>query len=160
MGVGYDLHRLQSGRKMVLGGVIVPADKGPIGHSDGDVVLHAIIDSILGAAALGDIGGMFPDTDPAIEGIASLEMLRLAVELIQSRGWEVGNIDVTLILESPKISPFVEAMRDTIAAALGVRPEAVSVKAKTSEGLGEIGRGEAAACHAVALLQATAGRAR
>lgn len=139
---------------MALGGVAVPADKGPAGHSDGDVVLHAIIDSILGAAALGDIGMMFPDTDPAIEGIASLKMLRLAVERVQSRGWAVGNIDVTLILESPKIAPFVKTMRNTIAAALGIEPGAVSVKAKTSEGIGEIGQGKAVACHAVALLRA------
>ncbi len=144
---------------MVLAGVTVPADKGPLGHSDGDVVLHAIIDSILGAAALGDIGTMFPDTDPTIEGIASLEMLRHAVERLQNEGWAVGNIDVTLILESPRISPFVKAMRRAIAAALEIGPEAVSVKAKTSEGLGEIGRGEAVACHAVALLR-TAGRGR
>ena len=144
---------------MVLAGITVPADKGPLGHSDGDVVLHAIIDSILGAAALGDIGTMFPDTDPTIEGIASLEMLRHAVERLQNEGWVVGNIDVTLILESPRISPFVKAMRRAIAAALEIGPEAVSVKAKTSEGLGEIGRGEAVACHAVALLR-TDGRGR
>ena len=144
---------------MALGGVTVPADRGPVGHSDGDVVLHAIIDSILGAAALGDIGAMFPDTDPAIEGIASLEMLRHAVERVQNEGWAVGNVDVTLILERPRVSPFVKAMRDTIAAAMEIGPEAVSVKAKTSEGVGEIGRGEAVACHAVALLRAV-GRER
>ena len=142
---------------MALGGVTVPADRGPVGHSDGDVVLHAIIDSILGAAALGDIGAMFPDTDPAIEGIASLEMLRHAVERVQNEGWAVGNVDVTLILERPRVSPFVKAMRDTIAAAMEIGPEAVSVKAKTSEGVGEIGRGEAVACHAVALLRAVGG---
>ena len=144
---------------MVLAGVTVAADKGPIGHSDGDVALHAIIDSILGAAALGDIGAMFPDTDPNIQGIASLEMLRRAIERVQNEGWAVGNVDGTLVLESPRISPFVKAMRRAIAAALGIGPEAVSVKAKTGEGLGEIGRGEAVACHAVALLRA-AGRGR
>ena len=154
VGLGYDVHRLQSGRKMMLAGVSIPSEQGPIGHSDGDVVLHAIIDSILGAAVLGDIGTMFPDTDAGLKGIASGKMLNTAMKQVRNLGWAVNNLDVNVIIERPRISPFIAAMRDTIAVALGVDSSAVSVKAKTNEGLGEIGRGEAVACQAVVLLEA------
>jgi 2-C-methyl-D-erythritol 2,4-cyclodiphosphate synthase len=143
---------------MVLAGVLIPTENGPVGHSDGDVVLHAVIDSILGAAALGDIGTMFPDTDPNLKGIASGKMLKAAIDRVRNQGWGVMNLDVTVILERPKVSPFIAAMREAIADTLGVESGAVSVKAKSNEGLGEIGRGEAVACHAVVLLE-TAGRA-
>ena len=153
VGLGYDVHRLQTGCEMLLGGVAVPAECSAVGHSDGDVVLHAVIDSILGAAGLGDIGTMFPDTDPSIRGIASGLMLKAVMNQVRNRGWGVVNLDVVLILEEPRISPFIAAIRSTIAAELGVSDEVVSVKGKTNEGLGEVGNGEAVACHAVVLLE-------
>jgi 2-C-methyl-D-erythritol 2,4-cyclodiphosphate synthase len=138
---------------MVLGGVSVPAESGPIGHSDGDVVLHAVIDSILGAAVLGDIGTMFPDTDASLKGIASGKMLKAAMDRVRNEGWTIQNLDVIVILERPKISPFIASMKDAIAVALGVESGAVSVKGKSNEGFGEIGKGEAVACHVVVLLE-------
>jgi 2-C-methyl-D-erythritol 4-phosphate cytidylyltransferase/2-C-methyl-D-erythritol 2,4-cyclodiphosphate synthase len=152
-GIGYDLHRLVEGRPLVLGGVTIPFDRGLAGHSDADAVCHAVTDAILGAAGAGDIGQHFPDTDPAWKGASSLDLLRRAVRLVAERGLGVGNVDATIILERPKLRPFVDAMRANIAAAVGVDVDRVSVKAKTNEGVGELGRGEAIAVHAIALVR-------
>jgi 2-C-methyl-D-erythritol 4-phosphate cytidylyltransferase / 2-C-methyl-D-erythritol 2,4-cyclodiphosphate synthase len=151
-GTGYDLHRLVPGRPLVLGGVTVASDRGALGHSDADVVCHAITDAILGAAGLGDIGRHFPDSDPHWKGASSLDLLARAVAMIRAEGAEVGNVDVTVILEAPKIRDHIQAMRSAIAGAIGVDAAQVSIKAKTNEGLDAIGRGEALAAHAIALL--------
>jgi 2-C-methyl-D-erythritol 4-phosphate cytidylyltransferase/2-C-methyl-D-erythritol 2,4-cyclodiphosphate synthase len=153
-GTGYDLHRLVPGRRLVLGGVQIPSPVGALGHSDADVVCHSVTDAILGALALGDIGRHFPDTDPRFKDADSLDLLARATGLVAERGYEVGNIDVTVILESPKIRDHVPAMRRTLAGALGVDEARVSVKGKTNEGVDAVGRGEAVAAHAVALLRA------
>jgi 2-C-methyl-D-erythritol 4-phosphate cytidylyltransferase/2-C-methyl-D-erythritol 2,4-cyclodiphosphate synthase len=152
-GIGYDLHRLVEGRPMILGGVIIPFERGPAGHSDGDAVCHAITDAILGAAAAGDIGRHFPDTDPRWKGASSIDLLRRAVAVIRDGGLAVGNVDVTVILERPKLVSYVDAMRANLADALAVSVDRVSVKGKTNEGVGELGRGEAVAVHAVALVR-------
>ena len=152
-GVGYDLHRLVEGRPLVLGGVTIPFERGLIGHSDADVVCHAVTDAILGAAGAGDIGRHFPDTDPRWKGASSLEMLRRAVALIRTGGLEVGNVDASILAERPKLAPYIDAMRANIADAAGISIERVSLKAKTNEGVDAIGRGEAMAVHAVALLR-------
>jgi 2-C-methyl-D-erythritol 4-phosphate cytidylyltransferase / 2-C-methyl-D-erythritol 2,4-cyclodiphosphate synthase len=152
-GVGYDLHRLVEGRPLVLGGVTIPFGRGLMGHSDADAVCHAIIDAILGAAAEGDIGRHFPDTDPAWHGASSIELLRLAAQLLRDRGLEVGNVDASVIAERPRLAPYVDAMRANVAGALGVSPACVSIKGKTNEGVGELGRGEAIAVHAIALVR-------
>ncbi|MBQ3123306.1 MAG: 2-C-methyl-D-erythritol 2,4-cyclodiphosphate synthase [Firmicutes bacterium] len=153
IGTGYDVHRLVPGRRLVLGGVEIEYEKGLLGHSDADVLLHAISDALLGAAALGDIGQHFPDSDPRYKGISSLKLLAHAGELLRSNGYEIGNIDATLIAERPKISPYKERMRNNIADALLIDPERVSVKATTEEGLGFTGRGEGIAAQAVCTLQ-------
>ena len=153
IGTGYDVHRLVPGRRLVLGGVEIEYEKGLLGHSDADVLLHAISDALLGAAALGDIGQHFPDSDPRYKGISSLKLLAHAGELLRSNGYEIGNIDATLIAERPKISPYKERMRKNIADALSIDPERVSVKATTEEGLGFTGRGEGIAAQAVCTLQ-------
>jgi 2-C-methyl-D-erythritol 2,4-cyclodiphosphate synthase len=153
-GTGYDLHRLVPGRPLILGGVTIPSDRGALGHSDADVVCHAVTDAILGAAALGDIGRHFPDTDARWKDADSIDLLRRVVQLVTDRGLMVGNVDVTVILETPKIRGHVDAMRDSLAAALGIAAERVSVKGKTNEGVDAIGRGEAIAAHAIALLRA------
>jgi 2-C-methyl-D-erythritol 4-phosphate cytidylyltransferase/2-C-methyl-D-erythritol 2,4-cyclodiphosphate synthase len=152
-GTGYDLHRLVPGRPLVLGGITIPFDRGPLGHSDGDVVCHSITDAILGALALGDIGGHFPDTDPAWKDASSLDLLRRAADLVSGAGYEVGNVDVTVVLEAPKIRPHVDAMRAAIAGTMGIAVEQVSIKGKTNEGVDAVGRGEAIAAHAVAQLR-------
>jgi 2-C-methyl-D-erythritol 2,4-cyclodiphosphate synthase len=152
VGIGYDIHRLVEGRKLILAGVEVPFEKGLLGHSDSDVLTHAICDALLGAAALGDIGTHFPDTDARYAGAASLDLLARVVELITGRGYRVGNVDAVVIAERPRLRPHVEAMRERLASALRVDPDSVSVKAKTGEGLGPVGRGEAIAAQAVALL--------
>lgn len=152
VGSGYDLHRLAEGRPLVLAGVTVPFDRGPFGHSDGDVLSHAIVDAIFGAAGAGDIGQHFPDTDPAWKGAAGLDLLRRAVTIVRDRGWEVANADATVILERPKLAPHIGAMRERLAATLGVSIDRVSVKAKTNEGVDAVGRGEAIAAHAIAVL--------
>lgn len=152
IGFGYDTHRLAEGRPMVLGGVIVPHPRGPVGHSDADAVCHAVTDALLGAAAAGDIGRHFPDTDPRWRDASSVELLGRVVALVRGRGLAVGNVDVVVIAERPKLAPHVPAMRARLAAVLGVDVERVSVKAKTAEGLGAVGRGEAVEVHAVALL--------
>lgn len=152
-GVGYDLHRLVLGRPLVLGGVTIPFERGLAGHSDADVVCHAVTDAILGAAGVGDIGRHFPDTDSRWKGASSLDMLSRAVGLIRAEGFEVGNVDASILAERPKLGPYIDAMRANIAAALGVSIERVSLKAKTNEGVDAVGRGEAMAVHAVALLR-------
>jgi 2-C-methyl-D-erythritol 4-phosphate cytidylyltransferase/2-C-methyl-D-erythritol 2,4-cyclodiphosphate synthase len=152
-GTGYDLHRLVPGRPLVLGGITIPFELGAIGHSDADVVCHAITDAVLGALALGDIGMHFPDTDPKWKDASSLELLAHAVSLVKGMGYQVGNVDVTIVLERPKIRGYVDAMRRAIANAVGVAAEQVSIKGKTNEGVDAVGRGEAIAAHAVALLR-------
>lgn len=152
VGQGYDVHRLVDGRKMILGGVEIPFEKGIMGHSDADVLLHAICDAMLGALALGDIGLHFPDTDISFKDISSMSLLSKTNLLIQSRGFSVINIDSTIILQKPKIAPYVEHMKQNVAEVLGVSSDAVSIKATTSEGLGFVGTGEGIVAHAVALL--------
>ena len=152
IGTGYDIHRLVEGRRLVLGGVEVPFEKGLLGHSDSDVLTHAITDALLGAAALGDIGTHFPDTDPRYGGASSLDLLARVVELIEERGFRVANVDAVILAERPKLAPHILAMREKLASVLKIEIERVSVKAKTNEGLEAIGRGEAMAAHAVALL--------
>ena len=152
-GTGYDLHRLVEGRPLILGGVTVPSDRGALGHSDADVVCHAATDAILGAVGLGDIGRHFPDTDPRWKDADSLVLLRAAARMLRDHGYEVGNLDVTVILERPKIKDAVEPMRTRLAEALGIDRDRVSVKGKTNEGVDAVGRGEAVAAHAVALVR-------
>jgi 2-C-methyl-D-erythritol 2,4-cyclodiphosphate synthase len=152
IGIGYDIHRLVEGRKLILGGVEVPFEKGLFGHSDADVLTHAICDALLGAAALGDIGSHFPDTDPRFAGASSLDLLAHVVELITERGYKIANLDSTVMAERPKLKPHVQAIRESLAAVLRVEIEQVSVKAKTSEGLESVGRNEAMAAQAVVLI--------
>ncbi len=152
VGQGYDVHALTPGRKLILGGVHVPHHQGLLGHSDADALLHAITDAILGGAGLGDIGGMFPDTGSQWEGADSRTLLRAAMAAVRAAGWQVGNIDATVIAQAPRIAPHVAAMRANIAADLGIAAEAVNVKGKTNERLGFEGRGEGIAAHAVVML--------
>jgi len=154
-GTGYDLHRLVEGRPLIIGGVTVPAERGALGHSDADVACHAATDAILGAACLGDIGRHFPDSDPRWKGASSIDLLSRAAALVRDRGFEIGNVDVTVVLERPKIKNHIDAMRAAMAAALGIAIDRVSVKGKTNEGVDAIGRGEAIAAHAVAQIRAT-----
>lgn len=155
IGHGYDLHALADGRRLVLGGVEIAHDRGPIAHSDGDVLLHALADALLGAAALGDIGQHFPDNDAAYAGADSRLLLRQVVALVRAAGYTVANVDVTVLAQRPKLAPHRDAMRANIAADLGLDIGAVSVKATTTEGLGPVGRQEAIAAHAVCLLRIT-----
>lgn len=151
-GIGYDSHRFAPGGPMVLGGIDIPSDVHLHGHSDGDAIAHAITDAILGAAALGDIGAMFSDKDPANAGRNSIEMLRYAVERLHAAGWRVHQLDVVVIAETPKIAPYREAMRGVIATATDLPIEDVSIKGKTNEGMGFVGRGEGIACIATATV--------
>lgn len=160
IGTGYDLHRLVEGRPLILGGVRIPFDRGLDGHSDADIVCHAVTDAVLGAAAAGDIGRLFPDTEAAWKDADSVALLRQAVAVVHAAGYRVGNVDVTVIAQRPKLLPHVGAMRRSLADALGVSEAAVSVKAKTNEGVDSMGRLESMACHAVALLLAAPGAAR
>ena len=153
IGHGYDVHRLVAGRAFILGGVEIPFDKGLLGHSDADVLAHAISDSLLGAAALGDIGGMFPDTDERYRGADSLLLMRQVVDAVAAAGYRIANIDATVICQAPKLKPHIPAMRERIAAACGIAADQVSVKATTEEGLGFSGTGEGVAAHAVCLLE-------
>ena len=153
IGQGYDVHRLVEGRKCIIGGVEIPYEKGLLGHSDADVLLHAIMDALLGAAALGDIGKHFPDTDPAYEGADSLELLRLTGEKLRDAGYRTVNVDATVIAQRPKMAPYIDVMRKNIADALEADIEKISVKATTEEGLGFTGRGEGIASMAIALLE-------
>ena len=152
IGYGFDVHRLASGRKLILGGEEIPFAKGLLGHSDADVLLHAIADSLLGAAALGDIGRHFPDTDMKFKDISSIKILEHVVALIRQEGMEIVNIDSTIVLQAPKISLYVDTMRKNIADALNVKMNQVSIKATTNEGLGFIGAGDGAVAYAIALL--------
>ena len=153
IGHGYDVHRLTEGRKLILGGVEVPHTLGLLGHSDADVLAHAVMDALLGAAALGDIGRHFPDTDPAYAGADSLALLDRVVALLAEKGWRVGNVDATILAQKPKLAPYIPQMRDNLAARLGVPPDQVNVKATTEEGLGFTGAEEGIAAHAVCLLE-------
>jgi len=152
VGQGYDVHALVEGRELVIGGVRIPHTHGLMGHSDADVLLHAVTDAVLGAAALGDIGRHFPDTDPHYAGADSRVLLRAAMEKVAQAGWKVVNVDATVHAQAPKIGPHAAAMAANIAADLGVAPACVNVKAKTNEGLGHLGRGEGIAATVVALL--------
>lgn len=160
VGTGYDLHRLVDGRALVLAGVAVPFERGPHGHSDGDVICHALVDAILGAAGAGDIGRHFPDTDPAWKGAAGLDLLARGVAIVGALGWSVANADVTVILERPKLAPHIADIRERLSSVLGVAIDRVSVKGKTNEGVDAVGRGEAIAAHAVAVLAPATGAAR
>jgi 2-C-methyl-D-erythritol 4-phosphate cytidylyltransferase/2-C-methyl-D-erythritol 2,4-cyclodiphosphate synthase len=153
IGAGYDLHRLVDGRPLIVGGVTLASDRGALAHSDGDVACHAATDAILGAAGLGDIGRHFPDTDPQWKGADSIALLAAAARLVRDAGFETANLDITVILERPKIKDAIDAMRARLAGALGIDPARVSVKGKTNEGVDAVGRGEAIAAHAVALLR-------
>jgi len=153
IGTGYDIHRLTKGRAMVLGGVEIPYSKGPLGHSDGDVLLHAVSDAVLGALSRGDIGMMFPDTDPAYKDISSLELLKKVCFVMEEDGYTLGNMDCNVILEEPKLGPYKDKMRQAIAKIFNVPLEKVSVKAKTAEGLGDIGKKEAVAAYVSVLLE-------
>ena len=153
IGHGYDVHRLVEGRKLILGGVEIPYEKGLLGHSDADVLLHAVTDALLGAAALGDIGRHFPDTDPRYKGIDSRILLRHAVGLVREKGWRVENVDATVIAQKPKLAPYIDRMKENIAEDLGIAPDQVNVKATTEERLGFTGREEGIAAHAVCLIE-------
>ena len=153
IGHGYDVHRLVEGRKLILGGVEIPFEKGLLGHSDADVLAHAVMDALLGAAALRDIGKLFPDSDPAYEGADSLALLRRVVQVLDENGYRIGNVDATVLAQRPKLAPHIPLMREKLAAAMGVDPGQVSVKATTEEGLGFTGAGEGIAAHAVALIE-------
>ena len=153
IGHGYDVHRLVEGRDLILGGVKIDYEKGLLGHSDADVLLHAVSDALLGAAGLGDIGRHFPDTDPQYKGADSLVLLREVYRKISEKGFRVGNIDVTMIAQKPKLKDYIPQMQENIAAAVGVTPDRVNVKATTEEKLGFTGSGEGISCHAVCLLE-------
>ncbi len=155
IGNGYDIHRLVAGRPLILGGITVPHSLGLLGHSDADVLTHAIMDALLGALALGDIGHYFPPTDPQWAGADSIELLHQVHSLIRARGWQVGNLDTVVVAEQPKLKPHLSAIRDRLSASLDLKPEQVSVKATTNEGLGPEGRQEGIAAYAVALLVRT-----
>lgn len=152
IGHGYDVHRLVAERPLVLGGVTVPYEKGLLGHSDADVITHAIMDALLGAAALGDIGKLFPDSDPAYAGADSVALLRRVAALLQEKGYGIGNVDGTIVAQSPKLAPYIGEMRQRLAAAMDVDVSCVSLKATTEEHLGFTGSGEGMAAHAVALI--------
>lgn len=152
VGIGYDVHRLISGRRLIIGGVEIPYEKGLLGHSDADVLLHAIMDALLGAAALGDIGKHFPDTDPAYEGISSMKLLEKVREILEERFFLIENVDAVIVAQAPKMRPYIDEMRANIARALGMMPEQVSVKATTEEGLGFTGSGEGISAQAVCML--------
>jgi 2-C-methyl-D-erythritol 2,4-cyclodiphosphate synthase len=153
IGIGFDIHRLAVGGGVVLGGVTIPSDKKLVGHSDGDALTHAIIDALLGAASLGDIGEHFPDTDPEYKDACSIDLLERVVEEVRAAGYAIGNVDAVVIAETPRLSGFRDAIRDTLAAALGIEPGQVSVKGKTAERLGPIGSGDALCAQAVALIE-------
>ena len=152
IGMGYDVHRLTEDRKLIMGGVDIPYEKGLLGHSDADVLVHAIMDALLGASALGDIGKHFPDTDPAYKGISSIKLLKHVGELLKSNGFVIGNIDSTIIAQIPKMAPHIMRMRENIAAALNIDLNQINVKATTEEGLGFTGSGEGISSQAICLL--------
>jgi 2-C-methyl-D-erythritol 2,4-cyclodiphosphate synthase len=154
IGTGYDIHRLVEGRRLVLGGIEIPFEKGLLGHSDSDVLTHAVCDALLGAASLGDIGRHFPDSDPRFRDASSLDLLARVAVLVADAGFRAANLDATILADRPRLAPFIDHMRERLASALGIDVARVSVKAKTGEGLDAVGRGEAMAAHAVALLEA------
>ncbi len=154
IGHGYDVHRLVAGRKLILGGVEIPFEKGLDGHSDADVLTHAVMDALLGAAALGDIGKLFPDTDDRYLGTDSIELLKSVHAVLAQNGWQLGNLDATVIAQRPKLAPYIDRMRQQIAAALGADISTVSIKATTEEHLGFTGDGSGIAAHAVCLIEA------
>ena len=154
IGHGYDAHRLVSGRALILGGVSIPHDRGLLAHSDGDALIHAICDALLGAAALGDIGKFFPDTQPEWKGVDSRVLLREVVAMLARKGFRIANVDATIVAQRPKLAPYFAAMRENLAADLKVTVDAVNVKGTTTEGMGFVGREEGIAAHAVALLRA------
>ena len=153
VGHGYDVHRLVEGRALILGGVTVPFDRGLLGHSDADVLTHAVMDALLGAAALGDIGKLFPDSDAAYAGADSIVLLERVTALLREHGWQVGNVDATVVAQMPKLAPYIPDMRRRLAEAMGLDVDCVSVKATTEERLGFTGSGEGMAAHAVALIE-------
>lgn len=153
VGHGYDVHRLVEGRALILGGVTVPFDRGLLGHSDADVLTHAVMDALLGAAALGDIGKLFPDSDAAYAGADSIALLERVTALLREHGWQVGNVDATVVAQAPKLAPYIPDMRRHLAEAMGLDVDCVSVKATTEERLGFTGSGEGMAAHAVALIE-------
>ena len=153
VGHGYDVHRLVEGRALILGGVTVPFDRGLLGHSDADVLTHAVMDALLGAAALGDIGQLFPDSDAAYAGADSIVLLRRVTALLREHGWQVGNVDATVVAQTPRLAPYIPDMRRRLAEAMGLDVDCVSVKATTEERLGFTGSGEGMAAHAVALIE-------
>ena len=153
VGHGYEVHRLGEGRALILGGVTVPFDRGLLGHSDADVLTHAVMDALLGAAALGDIGKLFPDSDAAYAGADSIALLRRVTALLREHGWQVGNVDATVVAQAPKLAPYIPEMRRRLAEAMGLDVDCVSVKATTEERLGFTGSGEGMAAHAVALIE-------
>ena len=153
VGHGYDVHRLTEGRALILGGVTVPFDRGLLGHSDADVLTHAVMDALLGAATLGDIGQLFPDSDAAYAGADSIALLERVTALLREHGWQVGNVDATVVAQTPKLAPYIPDMRRRLAEAMGLDVDCVSVKATTEERLGFTGSGEGMAAHAVALIE-------
>ena len=153
IGHGYDVHRLVEGRKLIIGGVDIPYEKGLLGHSDADVLTHAVMDAVVGALGLGDIGKHFPDTDPAYKGADSMVLLRRVAEVMREKGYTVGNVDATILAQAPKMAPHITAMRENIARGLGTAVDRISVKATTEEKLGFTGAGEGIAVHAVCLLE-------
>ncbi len=153
VGMGYDVHKLTEDRDLILGGVKIPWEKGLLGHSDADVLIHAVMDALLGAAALGDIGKHFPDTDPAYKGISSIRLLTHVMGLLEEKGYSVGNVDAVIIAQKPKMAPHIPQMRKNLAEAMGVSETRVNIKATTEEGLGFTGRGEGIASQAVCLLE-------
>ena len=153
IGMGYDVHKLVENRDLILGGVKIPYEKGLLGHSDADVLLHAIMDALLGAAALGDIGKHFPDTDPAYKGASSMELLKQVGALIEQKLYVIGNIDATIIAQRPKMAPHIEKMRENVAEALGIEKDQINIKATTEEGLGFTGEGLGISSQAIALLE-------
>ena len=153
VGHGYDVHRLVEGRALILGGVTVPFDRGLLGHSDADVLTHAVMDALLGAAALGDIGKLFPDSDEVYAGADSIALLERVTALLREHGWQVGNVDATVVAQAPKLAPYIPEMRRRLAGAMGLDVDCVSVKATTEERLGFTGSGEGMAAHAVALIE-------
>ena len=152
VGFGYDVHRLVEERKLILGGVEIPYEKGLLGHSDADVLTHAVMDALLGAAALGDIGGLFPDTDPSYAGADSLRLLALVCEKVRAEGWQPVNVDATILCQRPKLAPHIPQMRENLARAMGIEIDQVNVKATTEEKLGFTGEGLGISAHAVCLL--------
>ncbi len=153
IGQGYDVHRITENRKLIIGGVDIPYEKGLLGHSDADVLTHAVMDALLGAAAMGDIGKMFPDTDEKYKGADSLKLLKAVAERLAQSGYRISNVDSTVVAQRPKLAPFIEAMRENMATAMGIPTDAVSVKATTEEKLGFTGSGEGISAQAIALIE-------